>query len=63
MQVPLLVVISPAVKPVTLSLKVTVTGMGEVLVGSGAAELMAKPDSSDNIFSVTTLRIHGCRCS
>ena len=29
---------SPAVKPVTLSSKVTVTGIGDVLVGSGAAE-------------------------
>ena len=32
---------SPAVNPVTDSLNVTVTGIGDVLVGFGAAELMA----------------------
>ena len=37
---PLLVVMSPAVKPVTASSKVTVTGIGEALVGLAAAEVI-----------------------
>ncbi len=39
--VPLVTVISPKTNPVTLSLKVIVTGIGDTLVGSAAVEVMA----------------------
>ena len=37
---PFVTVISPAINPVTLSLNVMVTGIGETLVGSAALDVM-----------------------
>ena len=51
--VPLLAVMSPAVKPKTASLNVTVTGIGEVLVGSDVAEVVETVGATVSIVTLS----------